>query len=316
MASHPPTTIVQIREAASRISDQIHRTPVITCSTLDTMVGAQLYLKCENFQKVGAFKARGASNAVALLTEQEKGRGVATHSSGNHAQALAYAARQRGISCTVVMPENSPEQKVQATKGYGAQVVFCENTLQARETTLAQIVERTNAVVIHPYDNENVIAGQGTAALELMEEIPELDCVIAPVGGGGLMSGTCIAATAINRTITLFGAEPELAADAKVSLESGTVQAPYPPITIADGLRTALCERTFLYLQQHNVQILTASEASITQALSLLMSRAKLVVEPSSAVPLAALLENPHRVQSQRIGMILSGGNGIVMPSI
>lgn len=306
------TTIVQIQEAASRIAHLVHRTPVITCETLNDMTGAQLFLKCENFQKVGAFKARGASNAVALLTDAERKRGVATHSSGNHAQALAYAAAKNGITCTVVMPENSPQQKVEATKGYGATVVFCENTLAAREAVLAAVVKETNAVEIHPYDNERVIAGQGTAALELMQEVPDLDVVIAPVGGGGLMSGTAIAVTSVNSSIILLGAEPEMAADAKASLETGKLQAPFPPNTIADGLRTALCERTFGYLQQYKVQILTASEHTIAYAMQLIMARAKLVVEPSAAVPLAALLEHPTLVRSRRVGVILSGGNGIV----
>lgn len=303
------TTIQTIREAAGRIAPFIHRTPILTFSAIDTLLGATVFLKCENLQKVGAFKARGATNAVVLLDNHERQRGVATHSSGNHAQALAYAAQQHNIACTVVMPDTSPEIKVRATKGYGADIVFCENTLAARENTLANIVNASNAVVVHPYDNENVIAGQGTTVLELLSDIPDLDVVIAPVGGGGLMSGTAIATRALSPSVEVLGAEPVLAADAKGSLETGILQAPFPPKTIADGLRTALSERTFSYLQKNGVKVITAEELTIMQAMEIFTTRAKLVVEASAAVPLAALLEHPHLVKGKRIGMILSGGN-------
>jgi threonine dehydratase len=278
------------------------------------MFGGRVFFKCENMQRVGAFKARGAFNAVLSLGGDEAAKGVATHSSGNHAQALAYAASRRGIPCTVVMPRNAPLVKVEATRGYGADVVFCDNTLAAREAMLEEVIARSGATLVHPYNNDVVIAGQGTAALELLEEVPDLQVVMAPVGGGGLMSGTAITTSACNPTAQLIGAEPELAADARESLRTGRVQAPYPPITIADGLRTALCERTLGYLQQTQVRIVTAGESSIVRAMMLLMSRLKLVVEPSAAVTVAALLEQPDLARGARVGVILSGGNADLSP--
>lgn len=303
------TNLLDIYEASKRIAPFVHRTPVLTSTALNNIVGAELYFKCENFQKVGAFKARGAVNAVLLLDPQQRKRGVATHSSGNHAQALAYAARKNGIECTVVMPKNSPQVKVDATCGYGARVVFCENNLESRESTLSRIIQETGATEIHPYNNNQVIAGQGTATLELLQDVTALDIVIAPVGGGGLLSGTAIAAKGVQPTITVLGAEPELAADAKESLRTGILQAPYPPITIADGLRTALCDRTLAYLQQHDVCILTAAEPTIERAMTLLMQRVKIVVEPSGATALAALLDNPEAIRGRKVGVIVSGGN-------
>ncbi len=307
-------TIQDVRAAADRIGAFIHRTPVFTSLHVNQLVGAELFFKCENFQKVGAFKARGASNAIQLLDNEARQRGVATHSSGNHAQALAYAAQRLGVSCTVIMPETSPPVKIQATQGYGATVVFCENTLAARESALRLFVERTGAVEIHPYDNNAVIAGQGTAALELHEQVPKLDVVVAPIGGGGLMSGTAITTRALRPQSELLGAEPELASDAKRSLETGVIQAPYPPVTIADGLRTALCARTFEYLRMHHVTVLTATEEQIRGAMTLMVTRMKLVVEPSGAVPLAAVVANPEFVKGKRVGIIVSGGN--VDPSV
>lgn len=302
-------TFADIQAAADRIRPYVHRTPVITSSQINDLIGAEIHFKCENLQKIGAFKARGACNAVLQLTDAEAARGVATHSSGNHAQALAYAAKLRGISCTIVMPENSPQVKVDATRGYGAEVVFCENTLSARERTLAEVVQRTSATVIHPYDNDQVIAGQGTAAMELLEEHPELDVIMAPVGGGGLMSGTAIAARAMKPSIEIIGAEPLLASDAKKSLEKGAVQPPMPPITVADGLRTALCERTFGYLKQQGVNIHTCTEENIHRGLYLVMSRTKMIIEPSAAVTMGVMLEHPHLVAGKKVGVILCGGN-------
>ncbi len=287
----------------------MHRTPVLTSHSLNAMFQAELYFKAENLQKVGAFKARGAVNAVMQLSEADAARGVATHSSGNHAQALAYAASLRSIPCTIVMPENSPQVKVAATRGYGADIVFCESTLQARETTLNAVLERTGATMIHPYDNDHVIAGQGTAALELLEERPELDVIMAPVGGGGLMSGTSIAARSLKPSITIIGAEPEEADDAARGLRSGTLLPPKPPTTIADGLRTALSRRTFDYLTANGVRMETCSEASIRRGLRLIMERVKTVIEPSAAVTIGVLLDHPDLVRGQRVGIILCGGN-------
>lgn len=302
-------TFADIQAAADRIRPYVHRTPVITSSQINDLVGAEIYFKCENLQKVGAFKARGACNAVLQLSDADAARGVATHSSGNHAQALAYAARLRGIPCTIVMPENSPQVKIDATRGYGAEVVFCENTLSARERTLADVVQQTGATVIHPYDNDQVIAGQGTAAMELMQDHPELDVMMAPVGGGGLMSGTSIAARAMKPSIEIIGAEPLLANDAQKSLEKGAVQPPMPPITVADGLRTALCERTFNYLKQQGVNIHTCTEENIHRGLYLVMSRTKMIIEPSAAVTMGVMLEHPGLVAGKKVGVILCGGN-------
>ncbi|MCO6464982.1 MAG: threonine/serine dehydratase [Bradyrhizobiaceae bacterium] len=307
-------TLSIIREAAERIKNHVHRTPVVTNATIDKMMGCTMFFKCENLQKVGAFKARGATNAIMQLTADQAQRGVVTHSSGNHAQALAYAAKQFGIACTVVMPDSSPSVKVDATRGYGAHVVFCENTLIAREETLKHIVDTTNATEIHPYNNDQVIAGQGTAALELLEQVGDLDAVIAPVGGGGLMSGTAITCRTSRPPMQIWGAEPELAADAKKSIESKQLQAPFPPITIADGLRTALCDRTLGYLLQHDVTVITAKEDAILDAMHTLISRLKLVVEPSGAVPVAAMMEHKDLFTGKRVGVILSGGNVELVP--
>jgi threonine dehydratase len=302
-------TIGAIQEAAERIRPYVHRTPVMTCATLDRMAGARLFFKCENLQKVGAFKARGASNAVFALPEEEAACGVATHSSGNHAAALALAARRRGIPAYVVMPVNAPEVKKRAVAGYGAEIIFCEPTLAAREAGLAEVVVHTGAAVVHPYDNAYVIAGQGTAAMELLEDVPDLDAVIAPVGGGGLMSGTAIAAHAMRPGIRVFGAEPALADDARRSLAAGRIiPSTYPP-TVADGLRTSLGELTFPILARCLEAILTADEAAIIAATREIWEKMKLVVEPSGAVPLAALLSGQADLRGKRIGLIVSGGN-------
>lgn len=306
-------TINEIRAAAERIRPFVHHTPVLTSSSLNKELGATVYFKAENLQKVGAFKARGATNAVLQLAADEASCGVITHSSGNHAQALAYAARIRGVSCTIVMPENAPRVKVEATRSYGATIVFCEGTLQARERTVEHLINETGAVLVHPYDNDHVIAGQGTAMLEFADDLRnagvELDVMMSPVGGGGLMSGTAIAARACVSSADIIGAEPAEADDAKRSMASGELQLPKPPTTIADGLRTALSDRTFAYLRNNDVQIYTCSEEAIRTGLRLVMQRVKTVIEPSAAVTIGVMLEHPELVRGKHVGVILCGGN-------
>jgi len=302
-------TIRDIREAAERIRSFIHRTPVLTCTALNDMCGAELFFKCENLQKVGAFKIRGATNAVFSLTDAEAANGVATHSSGNHAAALALAARLRGIKAYVVMPQNAPEIKRKAVEGYGGEITLCEPTLLAREEGLRAIVARSGAEVVHPYNDYRVIAGQGTAALELCEDIASLDVVIAPVGGGGLLSGTALAVAAVSPATRVIAAEPELADDAWRSLQAGRMIPLGHTDTIADGLRTSLGDKTFPIIQKHVSQIVTVSEDEIIDATRKLWERMKLVVEPSGAVPLAAVLSGRLEVRGLRIGLILSGGN-------
>jgi threonine dehydratase len=302
-------TLIDIRRAAERIRPYAHRTPVLTCESLDRQVGARVFLKCENFQKVGAFKFRGACNAIYSLTDEEAAHGVATHSSGNHAQALALAARIRGIPAYIVMPNNAPQVKKAAVAGYGGQITFCEPTLAARESTLASIVEQTGAEVVHPYNDERVIAGQGTAALELLEEIPDLDVVIAPVGGGGLLSGTSIAAKGLNPRIRVIAGEPEMADDAWRSLRAGEIIPSLNPKTIADGLLTSLGTLTFPIVRENVEQIVTVSEAGIIAAMKFVWERAKIVIEPSSAVAVGVLWERKIDLTGLKVGIILSGGN-------
>jgi threonine dehydratase len=302
-------TLKDIRQAAERIAPFVHRTPVLTCSTLDRMCDAELFFKCENMQKVGAFKIRGATNATFSLADEQVARGVATHSSGNHAAAVAQAARWRGVQAYVVMPENAPGVKVDAVAGYGAEIVFCEPTLAAREGGLAQVIERTGAAFIHPYNDYRVIAGQGTAALELCEEIPDLDVVITPVGGGGLLSGTALTVAAIAPQADVIAAEPQGADDAYRSLQAGQIIPSVNPDTIADGLLTSLGDLTFPIIREYVREIVTVSEADIAQAMRHIWERMKIVVEPSAAVPLGALLNRRPRFAGKRIGIILSGGN-------
>jgi len=302
-------TFVEIQEAAERIRPLVHRTPVMTCETLNRLTDKQLFFKCENLQKVGAFKFRGASNAVAQLTEEQKRRGVCTHSSGNHAQALALAARQQGIPAYIVMPETAPQVKVDSVRGYGAEITFCEPTQAAREATANELVERTGATFIHPYDNPQVIAGQGTAALELLEDVPGLDAVICPVGGGGLASGTCLAVHGTNPEINVYAAEPQGADDTYRSFQSGQRQPVGKPNTIADGLLTTVGELTWPILKEHLAGVLTVSDEQIIEAMQLMWTRMKLVVEPSGAVPFAALVSHQLPEEVQRIGVIISGGN-------
>lgn len=308
--SGPLPTLREIREAAVRIAPHVLRTPVLTCRGVDDLTGAELYFKCENFQKAGAFKARGAHNAVFLLEAGEAERGVATHSSGNHAAALALAARRRGIPAHVVMPENAPPVKVRAVKGYGARVTFCKPTLAAREEGLRAVIAQTGATFIHPYDDPRVVAGQGTAALELLESVPRLDAILAPVGGGGLLSGTAIAAAGLAPGTAVLGAEPSAADDAFRSLRAGRILSPEnPAATMADGLRTALSPLTFAVIREHVAEIITVPEEAIAAAMRIIWERMKIVVEPSAAVPLAAVRVRPERFRGKRVGIILSGGN-------
>ncbi len=298
-----------IEQAHERIKPFIHQTPVLTCSTINEMAGASLFFKCENFQKIGAFKIRGGMNAVLSLPADKLTKGIATHSSGNHAQAIAYAAKQTGTKAYIVMPNNSPNVKVNAVKGYGAEVTFCEPNQQAREATLQQIVDRTGAEFVHPYNDDRVITGQATCAKELIEEIPQLEVLIAPVGGGGLLSGTALSAHYFSPGTVVYAGEPEGAADAVRSLKSGKIEnAPYIN-TIADGLLTKLGDKTFPIIQEHVKDIFTVTDEEIIAALRLVYERIKIMVEPSCVVPLAAVLKNKPLFTGKRIGIILSGGN-------
>jgi len=301
--------IAAIRAAHARIAPYVQSTPVLACASLDETVGAKMFFKCENFQNVGAFKARGACNAVFSLTDAVAARGVVTHSSGNHGAALAYAAQRRGIPAHVVMPDNAPKVKVANVRQFGAHVHFCEPTLAAREQMCADLEATTGATLVHPYDDAAVIAGQGTAALELLETNPDLDVVIAPVGGGGLLSGTAIAAKGIRPGIVVMGAEPAGAGDAARSFATGILEAMPHPQTIADGLRGALSERTLRALRTHVANIGTCSEQAIVTAMRMTWERMKIVIEPSAAVPLACLLEGSLAVRGKRVGIIASGGN-------
>ncbi len=305
----PIPSIESIREAAVRIKPYVHRTPVFTSVIVNGICGAELFFKAENMQKVGAFKARGAVNAVFSLSEKEVSYGVATHSSGNHAAALAYAAQCRGVKAYVVMPENAPAVKKAAVAGYGAEITYCAPTQQAREEALDNLVRHTGAVFIHPYDNFNVISGQGTAALELMDQVPDLDTVLAPVGGGGLLSGTALAVFGLNPAVDIIGAEPLEADDAFRSLQAGKIIPVEKPNTIADGLRTSLSELTFHIINTHVAAIKTVDESAIIEAMRLIWERMKIVVEPSAAVTLAVLLTRREELQGFKIGLILSGGN-------
>ncbi|MFZ5886837.1 MAG: pyridoxal-phosphate dependent enzyme [Chloroflexota bacterium] len=302
-------TLVEIQQAAERIRPFAHRTPVLTNESLNQRVGVQVFLKCENMQKVGAFKFRGACNAVFSLSDEEAKRGVVTHSSGNHAQALALAARLCGIPAYIVMPDNAPQVKKDAVAGYGGQITFCKPTLEARESTMGRIRLETGATVVHPYDNERVIAGQGTAALELLTEIPDLDVVIAPVGGGGLLSGTSIAAKGLKPGIRVIAAEPELADDAYRSMQAGKIVPSVNPKTIADGLLTSLGALTFPIIRQNVEQIVTVSERGIIEAMRFVWERVKIVIEPSAAVAVGVLWEKKIDLSGLKVGVILSGGN-------
>ncbi|MGB3849723.1 MAG: pyridoxal-phosphate dependent enzyme [Tunicatimonas sp.] len=302
-------SLTDIQQAAQRIAPLIHRTPVLTSQTIDRLAGCQLFFKCENFQKAGAFKMRGAANAVLLLSDAERQRGVATHSSGNHGQALARAAQQVGCPAYVVMPRTAPEVKQRAVEGYGAEIIRCEPTLAARESSLEEVVQRTGAHFVHPYNNESVIAGQGTAALELIEQAGELDTVMTPVGGGGLLSGTALATRGLLPEAAVVAGEPAGADDAFRSLQAGRIIPSEAPNTLADGLLTSLGSLTFPIIQQHVERIITVSDDEIMHALRLVWERMKIIIEPSCAVPLAALLKDKEAFAGQRVGIILTGGN-------
>jgi threonine dehydratase len=302
-------TFADVLAARDRIARHIHRTPVLTSRMLNEMAGAELFFKCENLQKAGAFKARGASNAVFGLSDDQAARGVATHSSGNHGTCLSYAAGRRGIPCTVVMPRTAPQAKKDAVMGYGGRVVECEPSTSSREAVFAEVVAQTGAEFVHPYNDRRVIAGQGTCALELADQVEGLDAVIAPIGGGGMVSGTCLTLSQIAPGVRIYAGEPEQADDAARSLRAGHIIADDAPETIADGLKVPLKDLTWHFVRNHVADILTVSEAEIIAAMELIWKRLKIVMEPSSAVPLAAVLKNPELFAGQRVGIIITGGN-------
>lgn len=302
-------TYKQVDKAHIRVRRYAHRTPILSSASINRITGAKILFKCENFQKVGAFKFRGAINAVMSLSDGDAGRGVATHSSGNHAAALALAARKRGVDAYVVMPENAPDIKKKAVAGYGATIYFCKPTLKARESALAEVIAETGATEIHPYDNSEVISGQGTAAKELLEDEGDLDLVLAPVGGGGLLAGSALSVSHLSPGTKLIGCEPEGADDAYRSFLKGEIVPSNNPKTIADGLLTSLGNRNFAIIKEKVEQIVTVSEDSIVEAMRLVWERMKIVIEPSSAVPLGAILEGKIDPRNQKIGIIISGGN-------
>ncbi len=303
-------TFQDVLSAARRLHGRVHCTPVVRSRTLERHLQAQVFFKCESFQRSGSFKFRGASNAVLQLSAEQRDRGVVAHSSGNHAQALALAAREAGIPCTIVMPRSSAAIKRRAVEGYGARIISCQDTMAAREAAAARVTAETGATLIHPYDHPHVVAGQGTAMLELWEQAGPLDLVLVPVGGGGLASGTALALEHLaGGSVPLLGVEPAEADDAKRSLEQGKLLPSHYPPTIADGLRTGLGRIAFAVLRRLGVSVLTVSEAAIREATSWVWTRLKVVVEPSAAVPVAALLQGKIAVRGKRVGVILTGGN-------
>jgi threonine dehydratase len=304
-----PPTFIQIQQVHDVIQPFIHRTPVCHSSSLNRITGASIYFKSENFQKVGAFKMRGASSAVAALTAEEKSKGIATHSSGNHAQAVALTAKLHGIPAHIVMPENAPSIKRNAVKEYEANIYTSGNRIEEREQKMEDVLAITGATFIHPYNNFNIIAGQATAVKELIEDIPDLEIIMAPVGGGGLMSGTALSTRYMLPSAKIYGVEPTLVDDAFRSFHSGRIESNDRINTIADGLRTNLGDKTLAIIRAHVDDILTVSEASIVQAMQLIWERVKIVVEPSGAVPLAAVLEKPGLFTGKKVGIIVSGGN-------
>ena len=302
-------TLDDMLVARARIAPHIHRTPVLTSRFLNELTGAELFFKCENLQKAGAFKARGASNAVFGLTDEQAARGVATHSSGNHGTCLSYAAGRRGIPCTVVMPRTAPQAKKDAVAGYGARVVECEPSTTSREAVFAEVLAETGAEFVHPYNDWRVIAGQATCSAELIEQVGGLDAVVAPIGGGGMVSGTCLTLSSLAPGVRIYAAEPEQADDAARSFRAGHIIADDAPETIADGLKVPLKELTWHFVKGHVTDILTASEEEIVEAMKLIWKRMKIVMEPSSAVPLATILKNPETFAGKRVGIIITGGN-------
>ncbi|MEC8707156.1 MAG: pyridoxal-phosphate dependent enzyme [Candidatus Thermoplasmatota archaeon] len=298
-------------DASKRIEGHGHRTPILTNETINRLTGKKIFFKCENFQKIGAFKFRGGWNTIMSLSDKEAKKGVCTHSSGNHAQAVAYAAMRRNIPAYIVMPENAPKVKIQAVEDYHAKVTLCEPTLKARRETLEKIADKTGAYVVHPFNEPKVIAGQGTAALELIQDIGNLDAICAPIGGGGLMSGTCITAKDMLPNIRLFGAEPKGADDAYRSLKKGKLLPQDNPDTICDGLLTSMGENTWNILKDHLEDIITVSDDEVISAMRLVWERMKIIIEPSCATPLAAILtpEFKKLENIETIGIILTGGN-------
>ena len=302
-------SIDDVRAAHARIKPYIHNTPVLTSSFLDNISGATMFFKCENFQKAGAFKVRGASNAVFGLTDEQVKNGVATHSSGNHALSLSYAAGRRGIPCHVVMPRTAPQAKKDAVTGYGGIITECEPSTTSREAVFAEVAAKTGAEFVHPYNDPRVIAGQGTCSLELIEEITDLDIIVAPIGGGGMISGTCLTLSNLAPHIKIYAAEPEQADDAARSFKAGHIIADDAPVTVADGLKVPLKENTWHFVSQFVEDVLTASEQEIIDAMKLTWQRMKIVMEPSCAVPLAVILKNPDIFAGKRVGVIVTGGN-------
>lgn len=302
-------TIDDMRDARARIEPYIHRTPVLTSRMLDELTGAKLFFKCENLQKAGAFKARGASNAVFGLTDEQAAKGVATHSSGNHGTCLAYAAGRRGIPCTVVMPRTAPQAKKDAVMGYGARVVECEPSTSSREAVFAEVVAETGAEFVHPYNDPRVIAGQATCSAELIEQVEGLDAVVAPIGGGGMVSGTCLTLSNLAPGIKIYAAEPEQADDAYRSFKAGHIIADDAPETIADGLKVPLKDLTWHFVKNHVTDIFTASEEEIVEAMKLTWKRMKIIIEPSCGVPLATIIKNRDVFAGKRVGVVITGGN-------
>jgi threonine dehydratase len=302
-------TLDDVRAAHERIRPYIHRTPVLTSSYLNELTGAQLFFKCENFQKAGAFKVRGATNAVFGLSDEAAARGVATHSSGNHALSLSYAAGRRGIPCHVVMPRTAPQAKKDAVRGYGGIITECEPSTSSREEVFARVHAETGADFVHPYNDLRVIAGQATCSAELMEQTENLDAVIAPIGGGGMISGTCLTLSNIAPQVKIYAAEPEQADDAYRSFKAGHIIADDAPVTVADGLKVPLKENTWHFVRHNVTDILTASEQEIIDAMRLTWARMKIVIEASCAVPLATILKNPKIFAGKRVGVIITGGN-------
>jgi threonine dehydratase len=302
-------TLDDMLAAHERIKPYIHRTPVFTSTFLNDLTGAELFFKCENLQKAGAFKVRGASNAVFGLGDDMLAKGVATHSSGNHALSLSYAAGRRGIPCTVVMPHTAPQAKKDAVIGYGGKIVECEPSTSSREETFAKVVAKSGAEFVHPYNDHRVIAGQGTCSRELIEQVANLDAVVAPIGGGGMISGTCLTLSNLAPSVKIYAAEPLQADDAARSFRAGHIIADDEPETVADGLKVPLKELTWHFVSNHVSDILTATEDEIVDAMKLVWKRMKLIIEPSSAVPLATILANKESFAGKRVGIIITGGN-------
>jgi threonine dehydratase len=296
-------------EAHARVAPHIHRTPVLTSTYLNGLTGAELFFKCENFQKAGAFKVRGASNAVFGLRDDQLARGVATHSSGNHALSLSYAAGRRGIPCNVVMPRTAPQAKKDAVRGYGGVIVECEPSTSSREAVFAEVQARTGADFVHPYADPRVIAGQATCSREMLEQVEGLDAIVAPIGGGGMISGTCLTMSSVAPGVKVYAAEPVNADDAARSFRAGQIIADDAPETVADGLKVPLKDLTWHFVKNHVSDVLTATEDEIVEAMKLIWKRMKIVMEPSSAVPLAVILKNPDAFRGKRVGLVITGGN-------